>query len=108
MSNLERWYQRVWRPLAAMVYLFICVIDFVIFPTIVEHKQVHNNNYVLSQIQLFEEPAVQVALVNKLQLTNRWEPITLQGAGLFHLSFGAILGVAAWSRGKEKEKLSVD
>jgi hypothetical protein len=31
-----------------------------------------------------------------------WEPLTLQGAGLFHVAMGAILGVTAWSRGREK------
>ena len=31
-----------------------------------------------------------------------WNPLTLQGAGLYHLAMGAILGVAAWSRGQEK------
>lgn len=31
-----------------------------------------------------------------------WEPLTVQGGGLFHLSFLAILGVASWTRGMEK------
>jgi hypothetical protein len=31
-----------------------------------------------------------------------WQPLTLQGGGLIHISFGAILGVAAWTRGQEK------
>jgi len=29
-------------------------------------------------------------------------PITLQGAGLFHLAMGAILGIAAYGRTQEK------
>jgi len=32
----------------------------------------------------------------------QWVPITLQGGGLFHVAMGAVLGVAAWSRGQEK------
>jgi hypothetical protein len=32
----------------------------------------------------------------------QWSPLTLQGAGLFHLAMGAVLGIAAWSRGQEK------
>ena len=36
------------------------------------------------------------------QVTNQWEPLTLKGAGLFHMAMGAILGIAAWSRGQEK------
>ena len=31
-----------------------------------------------------------------------WDPLTLKGAGMFHLSFGAILGVSAYTRGQEK------
>ena len=34
--------------------------------------------------------------------TNLWNPLTLQGGGLFHISMGAVLGVAAWTRGQEK------
>ena len=36
------------------------------------------------------------------QPVTAWQPITLQGAGLFHLSMGAIIGVAAWGRTQEK------
>ena len=31
-----------------------------------------------------------------------WVPLTLQGGGLYHLAMGAILGVTAWTRGREK------
>jgi hypothetical protein len=31
-----------------------------------------------------------------------WESITLQGGGLYHLSMGAIVGVSAFGRTKEK------
>jgi hypothetical protein len=36
------------------------------------------------------------------QTVTQWNPLTLQGAGLYHVAMGAILGVAAWSRGQEK------
>jgi hypothetical protein len=36
------------------------------------------------------------------QPVSAWQPITLQGAGLFHLSMGAIIGVAAFGRTQEK------
>jgi hypothetical protein len=32
----------------------------------------------------------------------QWSPITLQGAGLFHMAMGAILGIAAFGRTQEK------
>jgi hypothetical protein len=32
----------------------------------------------------------------------QWAPLTLQGGGFIHMAFGAILGISAWTRGKEK------
>ncbi len=34
----------------------------------------------------------------------RWLPLTLQGGGIFHISFGAILSATAW---KKKEELEI-
>jgi hypothetical protein len=31
-----------------------------------------------------------------------WVPLTLREGGLYHLAMGAVLGVAAWTRSKEK------
>ena len=31
-----------------------------------------------------------------------WQPLTLQGAGLFHVAMGAVLGIAAFGRTQEK------
>jgi hypothetical protein len=35
-------------------------------------------------------------------VTQQWDPITLGGAGLFHVAMGAVLGIAAYGRTKEK------
>ena len=32
----------------------------------------------------------------------QWQPLTLQGAGLFHVAMGAVLGIAAYGRTQEK------
>jgi hypothetical protein len=32
----------------------------------------------------------------------QWQPLTLQGAGLFHIAMGAVLGIAAFGRTQEK------
>jgi hypothetical protein len=61
------------------IYMLTCVTDFIIFP-------------ILWSI-------LQAALK---QPVTAWQPITLQGAGLFHLSMGAIIGVAAFGRTQEK------
>jgi hypothetical protein len=77
----EHWLQTRWRPITAIVYLVICCFDFIIFP-------------VLWSLFLFFSESNQV--------TVSWDPLTLKGAGLFHLAFGAILGVSAFTRGQEK------
>lgn len=74
------WMHTKWRPMMGWTYMFTCITDFIIFPVLWSILQ-----------------AVQGG-----QVTSQWIPITLQGAGLFHLAMGAVLGVAAWSRGQEK------
>lgn len=32
---------------------------------------------------------------------SRWIPLTLEGGGIFHISFGAILSATAWKKGEE-------
>ena len=80
MAIKDDWMNRKWRPAMGWTYMATCITDFIIFPILWSILQ-----------------AVQGG-----QVTSQWNPITLQGAGLFHLAMGAVLGVAAWSRGKEK------
>lgn len=75
----EDWMQTSWRPAAAITYMVICVLDFGIFPITWSVMQV-----------VFNHPLSQ------------WMPVTLQGAGLFHISYGAILGISAFGRTQEK------
>jgi hypothetical protein len=79
-GQYEDWINRKWRPTTAWVYLTICVFDFIVFPIL------------WSILQAYKEGMVNEA----------WVPLTLQGAGFFHVAMGAILGIAAWSRGREK------
>jgi len=58
----------------------VCMADFVVFPILWSLVQVVGDGKVESQ----------------------WMPITLQGAGLFHIAMGAILGIAAYGRTQEK------
>jgi len=74
------WMSSKWRPAMGWVYMVICLCDFIIFPVAWSLLQVHFHG----------------------NINDQWDPITLQGAGLIHMAFGAILGVAAWSRGQEK------
>jgi len=62
------------------LYFFVCIFDFIIFPIFWGVIQAMINGAVADQ----------------------WDPITLQGGGLFHVAMGAILGVAVYGRTKEK------
>lgn len=76
----ESWVNTKWRPAMSWVYMVTCITDFIIFPVL------------WSILQLSERGVV----------TDQWQPLTLQGAGLFHLAFGAILGIATYGRSQEK------
>ena len=76
----EDFINRKWRPYMAWMYMLVCTLDFVVFPVLWSILQARYNGTV----------------------TNQWDPLTLKGAGLFHMAMGAVLGVTAWSRGQEK------
>lgn len=76
----EDWMSRRWRPLMGYQYMLVCMCDFVIFPVLW---------------------AIYHAVLQTGSVT-QWQPLTLQGAGLYHLAMGAIIGVAAFGRTQEK------
>jgi len=76
---VETWINTKWRPMMGWLYMTTCGFDFVVAPIAWALLQTYNNVSV-----------------------TQWNPLTLQGAGLYHLAMGAVLGVAAWSRGQEK------
>ncbi len=76
----EDWINKKWRPAMGWIYMLTCTFDFVIAPILWSLLQ-----------------AVQGG-----QVTNQWQPLTLQGAGLYHIAMGAVLGIAAYGRTKEK------
>jgi len=69
-----------WRPMMAVIYMVTCMTDFVIFPVL------------WSVLQALFHGTV----------TSQWAPLTLQGAGLYHIAMGAVLGLAAYGRSQEK------
>ena len=79
-SKEEHWLKTYWRPAMGWSYFVICLFDFLIAPIM---------------------NAVYFALFNITKF-QQWEPLTLKGAGLYHIAMGAIIGVTAWSRGQEK------
>ena len=80
VSSSEDWIQNKWRPAMGWVYMAVCVFDFIVFPVFWSLVQSYFHG----------------------QVTNQWNPLTLQSGGLFHMAMCAVLGVAAWSRGQEK------
>ncbi len=89
MSNVENtplekkkedWMNAKWRPMMGWMYMVVCIADFVIFPVL------------WSLIQALHGGRVET----------QWSPITLNGAGLFHMAMGAILRIAAYGRTQEK------
>ena len=81
--SINRNIHEYWRDWAALVYLFICLVDFFIAPLLWN---------------------IGMTLMDKdVQMnTSRWMPLTLGAGAMFHLSFGAILGATPLNRHKEK------
>lgn len=99
----EPLWKELWRPLAAFVYLGICVLDFGVMPIIYEMINQSITNQQLVDLALkFNDAAAQIEALHTLRQARVWVPLTLQGNGMFHIAFGAILGVAAYTRGQEK------
>jgi len=62
------------------MYMAVCTCDFMVFPVLWSLLQSLSHGTINSQ----------------------WQPLTLQGAGLFHIAMGAVLGIAAYGRTQEK------
>ncbi len=94
-------FRKNWRPAAAIVYLVICVFDFIIMPVLLTKIETKRDfTQIYEQIAKLESPQAQVALINKIDLSvQEWKPLTLGGGGMFHLAMGALLTGAAVTRG---------
>jgi hypothetical protein len=74
------WINKKMRPMMGWIYMLTCTCDFVLFPVLWSLLQALSHG----------------------QVTSQWQPLTLQGAGLYHIAMGAVLGIAAYGRTKEK------
>ena len=100
-SAKEKWFVKYWRPAAAWIYLSICVFDFVLMPIYTARTNLKLEQVIQVSRQVREED--RLPAITTLLKKNSWEPLTLAENGMFHISFGAILGVAAWTRGRVQE-----
>jgi hypothetical protein len=78
-TKKEDWMNSKWRPMMGWMYMLVCTMDMVVFPVL------------WSLLQTTTGTAI-----------TQWNPLTLQGAGLFHIAMGAVLGIAAFGRTQEK------
>lgn len=79
-KDAQDWVNKKWRPMMGWMYMATCSFDFIVAP-------------VLWSI---------VQALGQGQVSMQWQPLTLQGAGLYHVAMGAVLGIAAYGRTKEK------
>jgi hypothetical protein len=79
-NDNKEWINKKWRPAMAYMYMSVCISDFILFPIL------------WSVLQLISNGSV----------TTPWQPISLQGAGLFHIAMGAVIGITAYGRTQEK------
>jgi hypothetical protein len=96
-------WKQAWRPTAALIYLVICLFDFVIMPMAFSNQ--YKPSELVSLALQFKDPLVQVKALEAMSTDQQWEPLTTKGNGIFHMSFGAILGAAAFGRSQEKKAL---
>ena len=78
-TTKEDWMNSKWRPMMGWMYMLVCTMDMVVFPVL------------WSLLQTMTHTTI-----------TQWNPLTLQGAGLFHIAMGAVLGIAAFGRTQEK------
>ena len=75
----EDWMNSKWRPMMGWMYMLVCSFDMILFPILWSLLQTATHTPI-----------------------TQWNPLTLQGAGLFHIAMGAVLGIAAFGRTQEK------
>ena len=78
-AKKDDWMKSKWRPAMGWMYMIVCICDFIINPIL----------WTLAQ-----QDGGAVA--------QQWAPLTLQGAGFFHIAMGAVLGITAFGRTMEK------
>lgn len=78
-TNHQNFINTQWRPLMGWLYMATCAFDFLIAPILWP-----------------------ILLASMKMPVTPWKPITLEGAGLYHLAMGAILGITSWQRSQER------
>lgn len=103
MKKFFIWLQRDegWKTLIAVIYALICIMDFILIPIGLNamRKEVDTN---LKDSLKGLDPIAQVEFIKAIY--RQYTPLTLQGNGVFHLAFGAILtGSALHKKDQESD-----
>jgi len=97
-----------WRPALAWVYVFICLFDFALAPMMITTLHAVQTPVVM-QMEFLSDGFTKDEVIEILKTMppapelKQWEPLTLQGAGFFHIAMGGILGIGSYTRGREKQ-----
>ena len=82
MVPKQGWMIKYWRPFMAWQWGIVSLFDFLIAPILWGILSYHVGG-------------------SASEIT-QWNPITLQGAGFYHLAMGGAVGVYTWQRSREK------
>jgi hypothetical protein len=74
---MEEYSMKKWKYMMGWMYMAVCIFDFIVAPVL------------WAVVQFWEYTEANDAF-------RQWVPITLQGAGLFHMAMGAVLGISAF------------
>lgn len=92
-----------WKALAGYAYILICVFDFVVMPAVVHIGHMDTKASLIDIIHA-DDKKFALEVMDRVR-GKPWSPITLIGAGVFHLAFGAILTGAAVTRSFERQEI---
>lgn len=80
----QPWFNRYWRPAMLWQYFAVCISDFLLLPIVFQAVNVLNNT------------------------TVQWDPITLRGGGMYHVSMLGIIGIYIWGKSQERLQMMRD
>lgn len=92
------WAMKNWKIGMAFVYTVICIFDFIIAPSWVGITRTEFLELIVSIEHLTADVQARALELSRVP----YDPITLKGGGLFHLSFGAILTTSAFNKNDPK------
>ena len=91
-----------WRSVGAFVYFFICIVDLVVMPL---YREYNYNKLTVSEIvsvaKTLPDSVSQIEAMQIFKSDRAWQPVTNE---MFHLSFAAILGVAALPSNRKRKQ----